>query len=66
MRILLNGETVEVPPGATLASLVQERGLEGRPIAVELNAALTPRERLAQTPLSENDEVEIVTFVGGG
>lgn len=66
MRIHLNGETIEVAPGATLASLVRERGLEGRPIAVELNAALTPRERLAETALSENDEVEIVTFVGGG
>lgn len=66
MKILLNGEPIEAPQGATLATLVRERGLEGRPIAVELNASLTPRERLAETSLSENDEVEIVTFVGGG
>jgi thiamine biosynthesis protein ThiS len=66
MKILVNGETVSVEPGAVLASLVRDRGLEGRPIAVELNASIVPRERLAETSLSEGDAVEIVTFVGGG
>lgn len=66
MNIFVNGESVSVEPGATLASLVRDRGLDGRPIAVELNASIAPRERLAETTLSEGDAIEIVTFVGGG
>jgi sulfur carrier protein len=35
-------------------------------VAVELNRAIVPHEKWAETSLSEGDRLEIVHFVGGG
>jgi thiamine biosynthesis protein ThiS len=49
----------------TVRQLVEGRGLSVQKVAVELNRRLLRAERY-DTPLKEADEVEIVTFVGGG
>jgi thiamine biosynthesis protein ThiS len=65
MKLVVNGEerATEV---ATLAELVRELALEGKPIAVELNRSVVPKDRYAATRLGEGDRLEIVTLVGGG
>jgi len=35
-------------------------------IVVEYNLEIIPKERYAQTILKDGDEVEIVSFMGGG
>jgi thiamine biosynthesis protein ThiS len=66
MRIVLNGEPREAPPGITVADLLAWLGIDARLVAVELNRAVVKRARYADTPVTENAEVEIVAFVGGG
>jgi sulfur carrier protein len=66
MRLLVNGEPREVRDGATLEDLVRELGLERRPIAVERNRRVVPRDRYAATRLEDGDRLEIVSLVGGG
>lgn len=66
MKLLVNGEAREVREGLTVQDLVRELSLEGRPIAVEVNRQVVPRDRQAATFLSEGDRVEIVSLVGGG
>jgi thiamine biosynthesis protein ThiS len=66
MTLIINGEQKKVDDGLTLAQLVAALGLEKNPIAVELNRSVVPRHRHGDTPLSENDRIEIVTLVGGG
>jgi sulfur carrier protein len=66
MKLVVNGEERAAADGATLADLVRELSLDGKPIAVELNRAVVPRGRYAQTRLGEGDRLEIVTLVGGG
>ncbi|OOZ38976.1 sulfur carrier protein ThiS [Solemya elarraichensis gill symbiont] len=66
MIIKLNGETREIPGGTKVANLVQELGLEGKRIAVEINETLVPRTQHATHQLQENDEMEIVQAIGGG
>jgi thiamine biosynthesis protein ThiS len=66
MTLVVNGEERPAPDGASLAELVRELALEGRPIAVELNRAVVPKDRYDRTPLREGDRLEIVTLVGGG
>jgi sulfur carrier protein len=65
MKLVVNGEE-RATDVATLAELVRELALEGKPIAVELNRAVVPKDRYAATPLGEGDRLEIVTLVGGG
>lgn len=66
MRVEINGETRELADGSTVAALLASLGLVGRPVAVERNTAIVPRDSHATTTLSEGDKLEVVQFVGGG
>ena len=65
MKIKVNGESKEVPEGTTLRALVATFNLQPEKVAIELNRRLARRDKYDQ-PLNDGDEVEIVTFVGGG
>lgn len=66
MQITVNGQSREVPQGATVAELLTELQLAKRPVAIEVNRLLIPREQHRQHALKEGDVVEIVALVGGG
>ncbi|CAM3809174.1 sulfur carrier protein ThiS [Vreelandella rituensis] len=66
MQIQLNGEPHALDSAVTAADLVETLGLTGRRIAVEINEQIVPRSQLAETPLSDGDQVEIVHAIGGG
>ncbi len=66
MKLTVNGEEKRVVDGVTLEGLLRELALEKRPIAVELNRSVVPKDRYAATRLAEGDRLEIVTLVGGG
>jgi thiamine biosynthesis protein ThiS len=66
MRINVNGEPRDVADDATVADLVAGMNLQPRQVAVERNRELVPRSQHPETSLSEGDNVEIVTLVGGG
>ena len=46
--------------------LLEELNLTGKPVAVEVNLELVPRQQHAGHRLAESDRLEIVTLVGGG
>lgn len=64
--IMVNGEPREYAAGVTALAVVRELGLEGRPVAVEVNELVVPRSRLESCMLADGDRLEIVTLVGGG
>lgn len=66
MRLRVNGETGIYPDGITVQELLDSLGISNRPVAVELNHKVIPRDTLKERLLKENDKLEIVTFVGGG
>jgi thiamine biosynthesis protein ThiS len=63
---MLNGERREWPREQSIEHLLQDLALDSRVVAVELNKLVIKRGRYAETIVQENDEVEIVSFVGGG
>ena len=65
MNITVNGEPRDLPQGETVRTLVARYNLTPEKVAIELNRRLIRSEKY-DTLLSEGDEVEIVTFVGGG
>jgi thiamine biosynthesis protein ThiS len=65
MKLTINGAPREVAAD-TLAALVAELKLEGRPFAVELNRQVVPKAQFQRAALRDGDRVEIVEFVGGG
>ena len=66
LSVRVNGEAVEVRSGASVADLLGQLGLERTRVAVERNRSVVPRAAHAETRLESGDQLEIVTFVGGG
>lgn len=66
MRVVVNGDGVDVPAGATVADLLGQLGLGARWVLVERNREPVPRDQVATTPLAEGDRLELVRAVAGG
>lgn len=66
LSILVNGEHQSVAPDITIAELLASLKMNPRFLAVELNRRVVPRAEHSQTRISANDQIEIVTLVGGG
>ena len=65
MTIRVNGQDREVSEGTTVLALIEQHNLTPQKVAIELNRRLLRTEKY-DTVLKPNDEIEIVTFVGGG
>jgi thiamine biosynthesis protein ThiS len=66
IAIEVNGETREVPEGASVAVLLELLGARREGIAVERNRSLVVRSEFERTLLVPGDRIEVVTLVGGG
>lgn len=66
ISLTINGEPAELPQAATVAALLEMRGLTGKRVAVERNGEIVPRSQHASVPLQAGDRIEIVVAVGGG
>jgi sulfur carrier protein len=65
MTVSVNGKPQEHPEGLTIRGLIELHKLSPEKVAVEVNRKLV-RTAQYDRVLSEGDEIEIVTFVGGG
>lgn len=65
MNVSVNGEARDLPPGETVRALVARYNLSPEKVAIELNRRLLRSDKY-DTALNDGDEIEIVTFVGGG
>ncbi|WP_226705062.1 sulfur carrier protein ThiS [Microbulbifer elongatus] len=66
MQLLVNGESISLPEGATVAALIQQLGYSGETFAVALNGDFVPRASYEQAALNTGDSLDIVAPVVGG
>lgn len=66
IALTLNGRATEVVPGTSLGTLLDDKGIIRRMIAIEYNGEILPRHRYDETILADGDELEVVQMVGGG
>lgn len=66
MQLQINGDAREVPQGVTVTELLVFLNITTGRVAVEVNAAVVGRAKHVSTLLHPGDQVEIVTFAGGG
>ena len=64
--IVFNDAALVVPVGCTVAGLLEQQGLAGRRVAVEVNRGIVPRSAHATHVLAPGDRVEVVHALGGG
>ena len=61
-----NGQRKEWKEGLTVAALLERENYRPGRVAVERNGRIIPRAEFSETVLSEEDVLEVVSFVGGG
>ena len=66
MKIVVNGQERAVAAPVTVAALLDELGMAGRRVAVEVNQEIVPRSRHGEVVLQDHDRVEVVFAIGGG
>lgn len=66
MRVRVNGEDRELPEGATVQVMLETLAIRPDRVAVERNRLVVRRATWSDTRLADGDELEILTFVGGG
>ena len=68
MQVVLNGESQELPDGATVESAVIATGAPagGRGVAVALDGEVVPRAEWKTTAVREGQQVEVLHAVQGG
>lgn len=65
MNLLVNGETTTLEEASTVSDLISALEIEGN-VAVEINREIVSRSAFNQHRLTDGDEIEIVTAIGGG
>ena len=66
MKIMVNGQEQTLAAPVTVAALLDELGMAGKRVAVEVNQEIVPRSRHLQFQLNDSDRVEVVFAIGGG
>lgn len=66
IKIIVNGESREVPQGIKIIALVAQLGFNPDRVAIERNLKVLPRAMWDVTQVEPADRFEIVHFVGGG
>ena len=66
IAINLNGESYRLDAGTRVVSLLDALKMRPARVAVEINRAVVPKAKYAETEIRAGDEVEVINFVGGG
>lgn len=66
MMIYVNGSSREFPENRCVTDLLDELGMAGKKIAVELNKEILPYQQYASQILHPGDRLEIIHAIGGG
>lgn len=66
VKIKINGQAKEVAKNSTIQNLIDQNALKSNMFVVEKNLEIVPKENYSSITVSDGDEVEIVSFFGGG
>jgi thiamine biosynthesis protein ThiS len=66
MKLTVNGDAHEHAGNGTVDALLDELDAKKEHTALMVNGNVIPSESWAETTLNENDEIEMLVFVGGG
>jgi len=66
VRLRVNGDARSFPPGTSISALLGVLGVSTPRVAVERNRVIVPKADYESTLLENDDELEVVEFVGGG
>lgn len=62
----VNGKACSLKEPVTLLAFLQQLGCDPAKVAVERNGGIVPKAQFGSVMLCDTDELEVVSFVGGG
>jgi sulfur carrier protein len=66
-RIKVNDEQQEVTLPLSLSELIKQNNVfQPEMVSIQVNGVFISREDFDKTPISENDEIDFLYFMGGG
>lgn len=66
VSVRVNGEVKAFEREPTVCDVLREIGVASNAVAVEVNREVVPRREHPSRRLRDGDEMEVLTFVGGG
>ena len=66
IQVFINGKKEVLGKGHNLSELLQRLKIERNGIAIEINCMVIPKSQYENTFVKNNDNIEIVHFIGGG
>ena len=66
MKVIANGDEVELPDGSALLDLFDALGVGAKWVVAEVNGEAIRRADMASVGLHEGDRIELVRAVAGG
>ena len=66
MKIIVNGEKIELPLQSNIEDLIVFLGYQKQRVAIEINELIIPKSKHSSYLLEDQDKVEIINAVGGG
>ncbi len=63
--VKINGEEKAIA-GKNLFEYLKEAGFEPERVVVERNFEIIPKDQLGNVTIQDEDEIEVLRFVGGG
>ena len=66
IKIKLNGRSKTINENATLLNIIKNFKVPLKKVAIELNQEIVDKKKIKYINLKQNDNIEIVHFIGGG
>ena len=66
IKIKVNGKKVIFNKNESIEKLIKKLKIPLNKVAIELNKKILDRKKINKTKLKNNDNIEIVHFIGGG
>ena len=66
IKIKVNGKKVVFDKKESVAMLIKKLKIPINKVAIELNKKILDKKKLSKIMLKDNDNIEIVHFIGGG
>ena len=66
IKIKVNGKKVIFNKNETIETLIKKLKIPLNKVAIELNKKILNKNKISKIKLNNNDNIEIVHFIGGG
>ena len=66
IKIKVNGKKIQLYKRTSIKSLLNKLKIPIKMVAIELNKKILDKSKISKIYIKENDNIEIVHFIGGG